>query len=270
MIKFFRHIRQQLISENKTGRYLKYAIGEIVLVVIGILMALQINNWNTDRIAKKQENTILLELQAEYQGKMEELNQKVNLRNFMMDNSYKVLTYINEADYELNLDSLNTYLGGIFLTPTFDASNSVTEELINSGKLYIVSNKKLRNKITGWKAQIDKLKEEEDVVVKLIDNLYASKFFHYYPQNLIKSPFTDSNSKVALNFVKNVRVNDKKPLTSYKKIDLNTFYNDTEIENLLGTVYSLAYIGNMQSLDVRIYIDETLELITKELARRDP
>jgi hypothetical protein len=56
MIKFFRHIRQQLIMENKTGkptyrtgRYFKYAIGEIVLVVIGILIALQINNWNEKR-----------------------------------------------------------------------------------------------------------------------------------------------------------------------------------------------------------------------------
>lgn len=46
MIKFFRHIRQNLIMENKTSKYLKYAIGEIVLVVIGILIALQINNWN--------------------------------------------------------------------------------------------------------------------------------------------------------------------------------------------------------------------------------
>ena len=46
MIKFFRHVRQNLLSEGKTGKYLKYAIGEIVLVVIGILIALQINNWN--------------------------------------------------------------------------------------------------------------------------------------------------------------------------------------------------------------------------------
>ena len=49
MIKFFRKIRQQLLIENKTGKYFKYAIGEIVLVVIGILIALQINNWNEAR-----------------------------------------------------------------------------------------------------------------------------------------------------------------------------------------------------------------------------
>ena len=48
MIKFFRKIRYDLMEKNKTGKYFKYAIGEIVLVVIGILIALQINNWNED------------------------------------------------------------------------------------------------------------------------------------------------------------------------------------------------------------------------------
>ncbi len=55
MIKFFRKIRQNLLSEGKTGKYLKYAIGEIVLVVIGILIALQINNWNENRKAIQNE-----------------------------------------------------------------------------------------------------------------------------------------------------------------------------------------------------------------------
>ena len=62
MIKFFRQIRQNLIMENNTSKYLKYAIGEIVLVVIGILIALQINNWNEDHKLKNEELKILLEL----------------------------------------------------------------------------------------------------------------------------------------------------------------------------------------------------------------
>jgi uncharacterized membrane protein len=53
MIKFFRKIRQNLLMENKTGKYLKYAIGEIVLVVIGILIALSINNFNNSRQERK-------------------------------------------------------------------------------------------------------------------------------------------------------------------------------------------------------------------------
>ena len=54
MIKLFRNMRQNFIMENKTGKYFKYAIGEIVLVVIGILITLRVNNWNNERIAKKE------------------------------------------------------------------------------------------------------------------------------------------------------------------------------------------------------------------------
>ena len=64
MIKFFRKIRQNLLSEGKTGKYLKYAIGEIILVMIGILLALQVNNWNENRKAKIREKALLVNLTA--------------------------------------------------------------------------------------------------------------------------------------------------------------------------------------------------------------
>ena len=64
MIKFFRHIRKDLMDKNKTGRYFKYAIGEIVLVVIGILIALQLNNWNERRNLKTEEVKLLKEMKA--------------------------------------------------------------------------------------------------------------------------------------------------------------------------------------------------------------
>ena len=59
MIKFFRKIRQRLLTDNKFSKYLLYAIGEIILVVIGILIALQINNWNAEQKIKKEEIGIL-------------------------------------------------------------------------------------------------------------------------------------------------------------------------------------------------------------------
>ena len=67
MIKFFRKIRYDLMEKNKTGKYLKYAIGEILLVMIGILLALQVNNWNEDR-----KNN--LRLTSHYQELKDELN----------------------------------------------------------------------------------------------------------------------------------------------------------------------------------------------------
>ena len=66
MIKFFRKIRFDLLGKNKTGKYFKYAIGEIVLVVIGILIALQINNWNEVRKTNNKEQVLLIALRQEF------------------------------------------------------------------------------------------------------------------------------------------------------------------------------------------------------------
>ncbi len=64
MLKFFRKIRYNLMSENKTGKYLKYAVGEIILVVLGILIALSLNNWNEKRSLKNEEIKLLKEMRS--------------------------------------------------------------------------------------------------------------------------------------------------------------------------------------------------------------
>ncbi len=71
MIKFFRHIRQNQIMENKTGKYFKYAIGEIILVVIGILIAVSINNWSESNKQKQELNNI-------YTNVLEDLNADIS------------------------------------------------------------------------------------------------------------------------------------------------------------------------------------------------
>ena len=65
MINFFRRIRHKLIQESQFFKYLKYAVGEIILVVLGILIALQINNWNEDRINRDRETKILKEIRED-------------------------------------------------------------------------------------------------------------------------------------------------------------------------------------------------------------
>ena len=65
MIKFFRKIRYNLMETGKKGKYLKYAIGEIALVMIGILLALQVNNWNERRELKIKETSLLESLEKE-------------------------------------------------------------------------------------------------------------------------------------------------------------------------------------------------------------
>ena len=137
MIKFFRKIRQNLLMENKTGKYFKYAIGEIILVVIGILIALQLNTWNHNRQDRIQEQQILVQLQNEYDNNLIQINQKILIRNEIISSSFKLLRYKNDETRNVVADSFNLHLSRLFWRPTFDPELGVTTELTSSGKLYL-------------------------------------------------------------------------------------------------------------------------------------
>ena len=102
MIKFFRHIRQTLLMENKTSKYFKYAIGEILLVVIGILIALQINTWNQERVNAKEERRIL-----------QDLSEELRFNNFLKEKGSKVMQEVVDAADRLLLVSNDQVNNGI-------------------------------------------------------------------------------------------------------------------------------------------------------------
>jgi hypothetical protein len=138
------------METDKTSRYFKYAIGEIVLVVIGILIALQINNWNNDRHDAKQEVEILNQLESEYEENLREVNEKIYMRDGIMASIYTLFDYIDNGIEDVVLDSIRIHIGRSSLLPTFDGANGVTNEIINSGKLYLIKNPELKTHLTNW------------------------------------------------------------------------------------------------------------------------
>ena len=140
MIKFFRKIRKNLLSEGKTGKYFKYAIGEIVLVVIGILIALQINNLNENRKNKEFEKEILTQIQTNL--KKDKLTLEKILANY--DNAIKSSDKILKSELsEKNEDSIKIWLGTIIQFDRFQPLTNAYEVLKSNG-LDKVSNKELR------------------------------------------------------------------------------------------------------------------------------
>jgi len=146
MIKFFRNIRQKSIQENKSIKYLKYAIGEIVLVVIGILIALQINNWNENRKEQNVELRILEEIKA---------NLETTLSNFKSDTLYntKTLAYYRKINqyiekdlpYNTELDSAFAAIG-LFSSPYM--INTAYNTLLGKG-IDLIKNRSLKEKIAS-------------------------------------------------------------------------------------------------------------------------
>jgi hypothetical protein len=100
MIKFFRKIRQNLLMENKTGKYFKYAIGEIILVVIGILIALQINNWNENRKNNSKVNTYLNNMIQDLTTDQESLNEMYSQHSFKFYSMQYLLTLEGSNPYD--------------------------------------------------------------------------------------------------------------------------------------------------------------------------
>ena len=265
MIKFFRKIRYDLMKKNKTSKYIKYAIGEIVLVVIGILLALQLNTWKTNSTNQRQEQVLLIELQGEYQDKLKELEDKVAIRNVMLSSCNLLLEGIDTKNYDMPQDSLNKYAGAMILTPTFDASNSVTDELINSGKLYLIKNKQLRKQILDWSSTLAKLVEEEQMYIELALSKYYPYFLDNFPIRNGINPLLKKNSELRKNWLKTSLNNNITLENTNHPVDIEKLFNDLVFENIVGMIQIEMVVANMQSQDVRNHIDSVLENIQSEL-----
>ncbi|PKA81965.1 hypothetical protein ATE92_0088 [Ulvibacter sp. MAR_2010_11] len=140
MIKFFRKIRQNLLSENKFSKYLIYAIGEIILVVIGILIALQLNNLNEERKNREFEKEILAQIEENLNNDKLALKQIVNDFSLAITSSEKVLRSKVSDKTE---DSIKVWLGNIIMFDRFQPLTNAYEVLKSKG-LDKISNKKLR------------------------------------------------------------------------------------------------------------------------------
>lgn len=106
MIKFFRKIRQKLLSENRFSKYLIYALGEILLVVIGILIALSINNWNEDRKNNLREIRLVKNVVEDLRLDLAHFQQSLNELDDQLEVVDRIIAKALDADYELNYDSI--------------------------------------------------------------------------------------------------------------------------------------------------------------------
>jgi hypothetical protein len=145
MIKFFRRIRQRLLTENKFSKYLIYAIGEIVLVVIGILIALQINNWNEYQKERKSEHLILSEIRDNLKYDLNDFESNITTLQNKSISSKAVLQAL-EKDIAYH-DSLGYYFSYLNAYPHFSCKRN-GYKLLQSKGLEIITNDELRNKIT--------------------------------------------------------------------------------------------------------------------------
>ena len=155
MIKFFRHIRQNLIMENKTSKYLKYAIGEIVLVVIGILIALQVNNWNQEKKDHSLGKDYLFRIHRDL------VQDTINFRGIITSNN--ALREDIKSAFDTLYHGIHTikqvkYIGRIYdkaLDQFFSPNDNTYKGMVSSGALGLIENLELKDEIIDLYSDYD-------------------------------------------------------------------------------------------------------------------
>jgi hypothetical protein len=260
MLKFFRKIRQKLLSENKFSKYLIYAIGEIVLVVIGILIALQISNWNQNNQERKLERELLEQLHSEFESNLKQLEGKISTRKFMIKSSTKLLNYKANKNLE-NRDSIIEHISFTYLAPTFDP---IVNDLTSSGRVQLIRSSELKELLSRWTSQIIQVTEVEKSWLE-----YRNKF--YFPvlhenssmRNIINYSWIKNSNKL----LQSERSNNY-PSTignSNEPEDFSKLFDSKKFEDSLAWCAFYSKVINNESEILRASIINLLSLIQNEL-----
>jgi len=241
MIKFFRRIRQKILTDNKFSKYLIYAIGEIVLVMIGILLALQINNWNEERKLNIKQSIYLSGLKTDFKHSKNALERVINKTERVAKTIDTFLILIKKngnALTQFQIDYLSRTSNGFTV---FMPSEGVINDIIGSGKLDMIKNNGLRNKIASWEADLRMIRENE-TLSKLVSSDYNEHISQYF--NLVNLKFEEPAFQ-----------NDKR----------SDFLNDNIMTNYLVNKYRLSKRLNNLYREKSLAIDSLITIIDAEL-----
>jgi Family of unknown function (DUF6090) len=205
MLRFFRRMRQNIINENKTGKYLKYAIGEIFLVVIGILIAVSINNWNENRIDRILEKEYLNRIRVDLSFDYAWINRYILDRYDRKIKGLKKGKAYFQGQYKVKdtLDFLRDVgYGGVFGNADLNLSQNSYNELISTGNLRKIENPKLRTTIINYYENSNALaKASKNYVSGYIDFTNSFTAFNTNDPNFIE----EFDQKL---FLKNIKTID--------------------------------------------------------------
>lgn len=249
MIKVFRKIRKTLISESKTSKYFKYAIGEIILVMIGILLALQVNTWNNNRELKKEELKALKSLHQEFN---ENLIRFDEIYNIHLKRKKSIETIMSIEVKKLSLDSLKTLRLAVGNNFTFDPYQGIYNSIINSGKIELISNDTLKHRISRFQDLVVDYQEEEKGTLEFTNiNLF---------------PFSIKNYNKNFNIVYNLNEVTEEEKNIARNSIIKEITSDT-FENILVGIYGFMQGIFIEGPILREEMVTIINLLEKEIEK---
>ena len=239
MISFFRKVRQQLLTGNRVSKYLLYALGEIFLVVIGILIALQVNNWNEERKSNRLKETYLSALSVDVQSDIANLKAWKQGNDQAEEEGLYLLEFLEERMVDMDSQRLVRSFLLCQYKPAITISSSTYRDLNNSGNIQVFEDldfKKILDeyyKTDTWSSKID------DRITQTIWYDFRDRITQYIDPTIYKAIYTATANEAQV---------EELDLLQYE-IDWNSISKSPEILRELRNVLAFRIVirGDLQA-----------------------
>ena len=234
------------MEQNKTGKYLKYAIGEILLVMIGILLALQVNNWNENRKNRIAEQTLYQTLISSLESDLEDVNDKISI----VDNSIKaqeifIINSFDEIKGKYSVDQVENLLADVGnCSSSFFPNYGLYDKISNNNRIDLIRSAELQMKIIELYEQY--YKRYNDIDLNLEQLAVFSLQINYY-------------SKIEDDIIIN---------NGHYKIDFETLKRDYDVlNNECRKIYSMTNLAHSSMNECKNEIESLLSLLRNEIEK---
>jgi hypothetical protein len=252
MLRIFRQIRQRLLTDNKFSKYLLYAVGEILLVMIGILLALQVNNWNEDRKTQQAEHELLLNLKKELITNRSLLVEALSYTNKSMSGVRRVVEIYQLGTQGYESSELDSLLGICQWAWTYDPLMGVPISIRASGQINTIRNSELRLFIASFEEMVRDVQEEGNLLREVIVEQFMPMVGKYVSSNN-RSHFIGEGYAIV----------EKSVFES----DYEGLFADRELENLITYIHVWRKDQLREEQAFLKRLDEMLMILDSELER---
>ena len=245
--------KEDVPDNNRPKRYFIYAIGEILLIMIGILLALQVNNWNIGRLQKIEEKEILSNLKTDFKNVIKEFEYLNDLRSQVMSTLSEINRVARTDRNWYNTEQLDSLFSQSLYSPTFNNQIGALEPLFSTGKINLISNDEIKNQLLSWPGEVDDMIEEEKNENELFRKEYLNIIYDHASLANIISNF--KLSTINFELIDDVEIiNASKVLES----DYDPILRNNRFLNILSMRMTLLTIN---AYETDLLIDKANELI---------
>ena len=199
MIKFFRKIRQRLLTENKFSKYLIYAIGEILLVVLGILIALGINNWNQERKNNSLKKSYLENLKVDLQKDIENLEELNTINTSAEKEGFYLAEFLDNNLVEIDTLRLTNSIFFCGFIPNSTIISATYNDLINSNNIHLFNDVELKRYLDDYYIRNNWIELFNNRILKTAWYDYRDEMSKFHSPLLYQDYYKSDNS-IELNY----------------------------------------------------------------------